>query len=190
MGNTANGPANPGPKCFIHHINCEQANFIAVLLILLHLIRLCSLKENMLLVARTFFLPFSLSDLEMTCLRISQHLAVHTLVLTFWLHSGWGITLHAVPLHLWVCWLHFPCSASSQPHPCGFAQWFRAVGASVHYHHSCPTLHVWVLQGCTCFGYSVALPAPRSPLSPSSPALAGQFPPADPPQNLLNLFFH
>lgn len=90
--------ADPEQKCFNHHINCVQADFIAVLPVLLHPTERCSHKENILLVARTFFPPFPLPDLTVTCLRTSQALALHPWVLTSWL---WGcIEAQALPYTL------------------------------------------------------------------------------------------
>lgn len=47
----------------------------------------CSHNENNLLVAGTYFLTFTLPDLKVTCLRPSEDLTLHPLVLTSWL---WG----------------------------------------------------------------------------------------------------
>jgi len=70
---------NAKENCFIRHVDCVQADFIAVLLVLLHPI--------MFLVARTFFLPFPLPGLKVTFLRTSQYLALHLWILTSW-HGG------------------------------------------------------------------------------------------------------
>lgn len=184
--------ANPEKKCFNHHINCVQADFIAVLPVLLHPIEHCSHKENILLVARTFFLPFPLPDLKVTCLRISQALALHPWVLTSWL---WGcIEAQALPYTLCLGISDSPgCTSLARPCPSlvpvdlpgARGLWLSLIAATILPHSP------WAAAAGLCPWWGQHGPAcPAVPSSPSSAALVGQPPPAAPPQTLWNLFVH